>query len=104
MPKFGQWNRLRDVMRGFDRRLRANCRVALMRAGVVLEVRHRLRSLAADGAAQFLGRAALHPGVDPRDRPRPLLEGFREQDRRGAAVGVVEEDDALGADEHLADL
>ena len=37
MPKFGQWGKLRDVMKRFDERLQKNSSVALSRAGILLE-------------------------------------------------------------------
>ena len=72
--------------------------------GLVFETGNRLGPLATDGTAEFLGGAAFDALEDFRDGPGFLHEGFREEDRGRAAIGVVEEYDALAADEDLAEL
>jgi len=76
MPRFGQWNRLRDVMRGFDKRLRANCRLALMRAGIVLEGMIKDRIISGKGM--------------------PKLHGFT-VDQKGSSKPLIDDGDLLGS-------
>ena len=45
MSKFGDWKKLEDIMKGFDKRLEKNCNVALARAGLVLETAIKRRLL-----------------------------------------------------------
>ena len=69
MPKCGQWIRLRDVMRGFDRKLRKNCRLALMRAGLVLEGMIKDRIISGKGMAKLHGFT-----VDQKGSSKPLID------------------------------
>ena len=79
MPKFGQWNRLRDVMRGFDQKLRKNCRLALMRAGLVLEGMIKDRIISGKGM--------------------PKLHGFT-VDEKGSSKPLIDDGDLLGSVGH----
>jgi hypothetical protein len=69
MPRFGQWNKLRDVMRGFDRRLQKNCSVALARAGVVLEGMIKDRIISGRGMSKLHGFT-----IDQKGSSKPLID------------------------------
>ena len=69
MPKFGQWGRLRDVMKGFDRRLQKNCSVALMRAGVLLEGMIKDRIISGRDMAKLHGFT-----VEQKGSSKPLID------------------------------
>lgn len=69
MPKFGQWGKLRDVMKGFDRRLQKNCSVALMRAGVLLEGMIKDRIISGRDMAKLHGFT-----VEQKGSSKPLID------------------------------
>ena len=91
MPRFGQWNRLRDVMRGFDKRLKASCRLALVRAGVVLEGMIKDRIISGKGMAKLHGFT-----VDQKGSSKPLIDdgdllgsvGYRFVEKDAVFVGA----------------
>ncbi len=69
MPKFGQWGKLRDVMKGFDRHLQKNCSVALMRAGVLLEGMIKDRIISGRDMAKLHGFT-----VEQKGSSKPLID------------------------------
>ena len=69
MPKFGQWGKLRDVMKGFDERLQKNCSVALMRAGVLLEGMIKDRIISGRDMAKLHGFT-----VEQKGSSKPLID------------------------------
>jgi len=79
MPKFGQWGKLRDVMKRFDARLQKNCKVALLRAGVLLEgmIKDRI--------------------ISGRDMQK--LHGFT-VDEKGSSKPLIDDGDLLGSVGH----
>ena len=91
MPKFGQWGKLRDVMKGFDRRLQKNCSVALMRAGVLLEGMIKDRIISGRDMAKLHGFT-----VEQKGSSKPLIDdgdllgsvGRRFVDKNAVFVGA----------------
>ena len=69
MAQFGGWRQLRNVMRGFDRRLRGNCSVALARAGITLEGMIKDRIISGRGMTQLHGFT-----VDQKGSSKPLID------------------------------
>jgi hypothetical protein len=67
---FGGWNKLRGVMRHFDKRIRKNCSVALMRAGIKLEGMIRERIVAGRGMPTLHGFT-----VEQKGSSKPLVDG-----------------------------
>jgi len=69
VPKTGDWKKLRDVMRGFDKRLRRNCSVALLRAGVLLEGMIKDRIISGRDMAKLHGFT-----IDQKGSSKPLID------------------------------
>ena len=69
MPKFGQWGKLRDVMKRFDARLQKNCSVALLRAGVLLEGMIKDRIISGRDMAKLHGFT-----VEQKGSSKPLID------------------------------
>ena len=69
MAKFGQWNKLRDVMKRFDDRLQKNCSVALMRAGIEIEGIIKDRILSGRGMKKLHGFT-----VEEKGSSKPLID------------------------------
>lgn len=74
--RFGDWRKLKNVMRKYDTRMRKNCTIALTRAGL------RLESMIKD-------RILSGKGMDP-------LHGFTIE-RKGSSKPLVDEGDLLGS-------
>jgi hypothetical protein len=69
VPRFGDWKKLRDVMRGFDKRLKKNCSIALARAGLALE------GMIRDRIISGRGMKPLHPfTVEQKGSSKPLID------------------------------
>ena len=91
MAKFGNWNKIRGVMAGFDRRIAKNCSVALARAGVKLEGMIKGRILSGRGMSKLHGFT-----VDQKGSSKPLIDdgdllgsvGYRFIKRDVVFVGV----------------
>lgn len=76
MGKVGDWRKLKNIMRKYDRRVMKNCTVALMRAGLKLE--SIIKSRIIDGK-----------GMSP-------LHGFTIEEK-GSSKPLVDEGDLLGS-------
>jgi hypothetical protein len=91
VAKQGQWKRLRDVMRGFDKRLKRNCKVALMRAGILIEGMIKDRIISGRDMAKLHGFT-----IDEKGSSKPLIDGgdllgsvgYRFVERDAVFVGV----------------
>jgi len=69
VPKTGDWKKLRDVMRGIDKRLSRNCSVALLRAGVLLEGMIKDRIISGRDMAKLHGFT-----IDQKGSSKPLID------------------------------
>jgi hypothetical protein len=70
VAKYGQWAKLRDIMKGFDRRLRENCSVALTRAGILLEGMIKDRIVSGKGMPKLHGFT-----INQKGSSKPLVDG-----------------------------
>ena len=68
MAKQGQWKKLKDVMHGFDKRLKQNCKVALTRAGILLEGMIKDRIISGRDMAKLHGFT-----IDQKGSSKPLV-------------------------------
>lgn len=91
MSRTGDWKKLKNVMRKYDRRVMKNCTVALMRAGLKLEAIIKGRII--DGK----GMSALHGfTIEQKGSSKPLIDegdllgsvGLRVLARDAVFVGV----------------
>ena len=69
MPKFGDWKKLRDVMKRFDKRLQEHCTAALTRAGVLLEGMIKDRIISGRGMKKLHGFT-----VEQKGSSKPLID------------------------------